>query len=475
VVFSPARQTPPLTPDFKAGIDKYLPAFELAWSVANGEDFKFDPWQRELLRRVTELLPSGELRFRSVLISCPRQSGKTEILTAIGLFALMRKPKQANIGIASQADQARILYNRLQGIIFSNPTLSNMMRKNTETRGIKTTSETTYDIRAGRAETLQGIPISIGIVDEVHLVDEDAYSALVAGQGARKDSCIYGITTAGNEDSKLLARLYASADKAIAGELPRFGAWIWEASEAYVPKGDDELMALLTQANPSIQDGRKDVADVLYECRSSIPEDDIVRYYLNRFIKSSTNTFIPFAMWQKNERGIDEKLPDGQVVFGIDRTPDWEHATVAAAVLVDGIIHTEIVASIVKPTLEKMVNIANQLHKHSPRAIMMDGLYLRDLHNELELRGLNSKLVAKSDVIRASSTFYSRLASETLKHAPDPLLSVQIPRTVKKAVADGFMISRIDSSVEIDSVMATVIACHGAETLKAVATRSIMI
>jgi phage terminase large subunit-like protein len=323
-----------LTPDFKAGIDKYLPAFELAWSVANGEDFKFDPWQRELLRRVTELLPSGELRFRSVLISCPRQSGKTEILTAIGLFALMRKKKQANIGIASTADQARILYNRLQGIIFSNPTLSNMMRKNTETRGIKTTSETTYDIRAGKAETLQGIPISIGIVDEVHLVDEDAYSALVAGQGARKDSCIYGITTAGNEESKLLARLYASADKAIAGELPRFGAWIWEASEAYVPKGDDELMALLTQANPSIQDGRKDVADVLYECRSSIPEDDIIRYYLNRFIKSSTNTFIPFAMWQKNERGIDEKLPDGQVVFGIDRTPDWEHATVAAAVLV---------------------------------------------------------------------------------------------------------------------------------------------
>jgi hypothetical protein len=37
------------------------------------------------------------------------------------------------------------------------------------------------------------------------------------------------------------------------------------------------------------------------------------------------------------------------------------------------------------------------------------------------------------------------------------------------------MISRIDSSVEIDAVMATVIACHGAETLKAVATRSIMI
>jgi phage terminase large subunit-like protein len=474
VVFSPARHTPPLTPDFKAGIDDYMPAFEHAWSVANGEDFKFDPWQVELLRRVTELLPSGELRWRSVLISCPRQVGKTELISAIGLFALLRKPKQFNIGIASQADQARILYDRLQGIISSNPTFKGMMTKITDTRGIKTTKGTRYEIRAAKADTLQGIPISIGIVDEVHLVDDEAYSALIAGQGARPDSCIYGITTAGNEDSALLARLYANADRAIAGELPRFGAWIWEASEAYVPKDDDELLRLLTEANPAIQDGRVDPQLVLAEAKT-LPDDDIVRYRLNRFIKSSTNTFIPFAMWQKNERGIDEKLPEGQVVFGIDRTPDWEHATVAAAVLVDGVIHTEIVVSIVKPTLEKMVNIANQLHRHSPRAIMMDGLYLRDLHNELELRGLNTKLVVKSDIIRASSTFYARLASETLKHAPDPLLSVQIPRTVKKAVMDGFMISRMDSSVEIDAVMATLIACHGAETLKAVATRSIMI
>lgn len=474
MTFNPARHTPPLTEDFKAGIDPLLPAFEYAWTIANGSDFKFDPWQRELLRRVTELLPNGELRWRSCLISCPRQVGKTELISAIGLWALLRKPNQFNIGIASQADQARILYDRLQRIIASNPTLKGMMTKLTDTRGIKTTEGTRYEIRAAKASTLQGIPISIGIVDEVHLVDDAAYSALIAGQGARPDSCLYGITTAGNEDSELLARLYANADKAIAGELDRFGAWIWEASEAYVPKDDDELMRLLIEANPALQDGRIDPALVLADART-LPDDDIVRYRLNRFIKSSTNTFIPFAMWQKNERSIDEVFPDGQVVFGIDRTPDWEHATVSAAVLVDGIIHTEIVLSMVKPTLEKLVNVALQLNRHSPRAIMMDGLYLRDLHNELQLRGVNSTLVVKADLIRASSTFYARLASETLKHAPDPLLSVQIPRTVKKSVMDGFMVSRIDSSVEIDAVMATLIACHGAETLKPLATRTILV
>lgn len=474
MTFNPARHTPPLSDDFQADIDRYLPAFEYAWTVANGKDFRFDEWQKELLRRVTELLPSGELRWRACLISCPRQVGKTEIISAIGLWALLRKPNQFNIGIASQADQARILYDRVQRIIAANPTLKGMMTKLTDTRGIRTTEGTRYEIRAAKASTLQGIPISIGVVDEVHLVDDAAYSALVAGQGARPDSMLVGITTAGDEDSALLARLYENADKAIAGDLDRFGAWIWEASEAYVPKDDDELMRLLIEANPALQEGRIDPHLVLADARS-LPDDDIIRYRLNRFIKSSANTFIPFALWQKNERSIDDVFPDGQVVFGIDRTPGWEHASVAAAILVDGIVHTEIVASIVKPTLEKLVNVALQLHRHSPRAIVMDNLMLHDLHNELKLRGIPSDTMNASDIIQASSTFYARLARETLKHAPDPLLSVQIPRTVKKAMQNGFMVSRRDSSVEIDAVMCTLLACHAAETLKAVANRTIVL
>jgi phage terminase large subunit-like protein len=474
VVFSPARHTPPLNPDFVAGIDEYMPAFEHFWSIAKGKEFKFDPWQHELLRRVTELLPDGTLRWRSVLISCPRQVGKTELLTAIGLFALLRKPNQFNIGIASKADQARILYNRLQQIIYPNADLKKIMRKNTETRGIKTEGDTVYDIRAAKADALQGIPVSIAIVDEVHLVDDDAYFALVAGQGAREDSCVYGITTAGNEDSVLLANLYANAEKAIAGELPRFGAWIWEASEAYVPKEDDELMRLIVEANPSIQDGRKDAQLVLAEARM-LPDDQIIRYYLNRFVNTSKDAFIPFSLWLKNERGIDDVMPTGQVVFGIDRSPGWEFATVAAAVMVDGIIHTELVASIVKPTLEKLMLVAQQLHQKSPRAIIMDGKMLKDLHSELVQRGINSELIPNSQINGACSSFYARLTNETLKHAPDPLLSVQIPRTVRKVMDDGFRISRRDSSVEIDAVMATLLACHGAETLKAVATRTIMV
>jgi len=54
MTFAPTRYTPPLTDAFESSIDKLLPAIEMAWSVAT-PGFKFDDWQVELMRRVTEL------------------------------------------------------------------------------------------------------------------------------------------------------------------------------------------------------------------------------------------------------------------------------------------------------------------------------------------------------------------------------------------------------------------------------------
>ena len=463
-MFAPARYTPPLTDDFTAAIDPYLPVIKLAWSVANN-GFKFDDWQIELLRRMTELLPDGELRFRQVVASLGRQNGKSEVIGALGLFAVIREANQFNVGVASTAEQARIIFDRLHRVISANPALERRMSRLTETRGIKTLDGSRYEIKAANANTLQGIPVSIGIIDEVHLVEERVWDALLSGTGSRKSSLLAGITTAGDENSSLLNRLYKNADKAIAGELDGFGAWIWEASEARVPDDDDELMGLLMEANPALHSGRIDKTTLLQDVRS-LPNDDIVRYRLNRFIQSGTKTFIPAELWQKCERPFGASLPQGEFVFAIDRTPDWAHATVAVSVKVDDVIHTELVASINKPSLEQLLYVCGQLMDHNPRAIIVDGYTLRDLYKELKTRGYPAETATLGDIVNASSLFYARLARKTLQHGGDPLLSIQIPRTVRKMVGEGFRVSRRDSAVEIDAVMATLLSTFGADTLR---------
>jgi len=467
-MFAPTRFTPTLRDDFVSDIDQYLPFIQAWWSIAS-PGFVFDDWQIELLRRMTELDENGDLRFRSVLVSMGRQNGKTELVSALGIWALLRKEGAYNVSVASTAEQANLVYSRVQRVIASNrETLGRLVVKLTDTRGMKTKHGARYEIKASNANTLQGIPVNTGIVDECHLVSAEVWDALVSGTGARDNTCIIGITTAGDENSALLNRLYENANKAISGDdsFARFGAWIWEASESEVPEDDDKLIELLKEANPALQSGRIDVRNLIDDVRA-LPKDDIIRYRLNRFVNSGDKTFIPLELWWKCTKPLDYEFPQGEVVFAIDRTPDWAHASIAAAIKTpDDVIHTELVASIVKPTMEQLLYLCSQLASFAPRAILVDGYTLRDLHKELKLRGFSAETVSLSDIVNASSLFYSRIARRTIVHAGDPLMTVQVPRTVRKLVGEGFRVSRRDSAVEIDAVMATLLATYGVETLR---------
>jgi phage terminase large subunit-like protein len=304
----------------------------------------------------------------------------------------------------------------------------------------------------------------VAVVDEVHLVDDSSWSALQSGQGARSDSIIIGITTAGDQNSALLKRLYANTEKALEGELPRFGAWIWEAEESIVPEDDEHLLRLLKQANPALASGRID-AKILLEDVRSLPDEDIIRYRLNRFVHSNDHTFIPMSLWWSCERGKDESFPTGKPFFCIDKTRDGDWATIAAAVLIDDIVHTEVIATFARPTISRLIAVCQQLQKHAPHGFVMDGLFMKDLAKELEMRGFRVTVLNLGDIVRASSTLYNRLRHETLRHAGDLVMTYQIPRTVRKNVGDNFRISRADSSVEIDAVMATTLAVYAASEL----------
>lgn len=466
--FNPSRFTPPRRDDFVADIDWLLPALRHAWAVTT-PGFEFDDWQIELMRRVTELDADGSLRWRSVLISMGRQNGKTELVAALGVWSLLRGPNLYNVGLASTAEQAGLVYRRLQNVIAANPALAARMAKLTDTRGIHTTDGSRYEIKASKSASLQGVPIATAVLDECHLIDDAVWSAAQSGQGARPNTILIGITTAGDQDSALLTRLYDQAEKAINGDpkYDRFGAFIWESSSALVPDSDDELLELLVEANPALTTGRIDSSIMVADVRT-LPDDEIIRYRLNRFVNSSANSFIPSELWQKAERPLESVFPTGDYVFSIDRTPGYEYATVSVAVKDgDDVIWTELVASIVKPSLERLVEVAIQIYQaHSPRAIIVDGYTLRDLANELKRRGVPVEVATLADIVNASSILYARLARRSLLHAGDPLLSIQVPRAVRRLVGDSFRISRRDSSTEIDAVVSTALAVYGAETLQ---------
>lgn len=462
------RISEPLSPDFEADIDKYLPLIQAAWNQASGHGLA--QWQVDILRRATELYPSdhkraGELRFRQYFTSLARQNGKSELCAAFSLYALLREPQTATVvGIARSVDTANIVYERIASIIRLVPALKSRFKKVTETRGLQLLSGGKYQMKAGTGKALQGIPVSAGLSDELHLLPAEAWDALVAGTGGRPRTLVFGITTAGSDDSELLLRLYELASKAERGELDRFGFTIYESPVAVIPDDDELLAEYIRAANPAVAAGYKDVEAVISDVRT-MPASEAVRFVLNRFVASSSG-YMEGSVWGKC--ASVRPRPEGRAVISFDRTNSQSFASVAAATKAeDGRIYTELVAWPLRPTLDQLEAMAVALWQSGRvERFVMDGLSLGDLARRLTERGYPVTQIRASDVYQAPATFFAKVSRGLVQHPGDPLLSYQVPRAATKHKDDKFRIVKGPSGTDIDALIATVNAVYIAETHK---------
>lgn len=458
----PRTFTAPLREDFVSDGPKLRRFAELFWKTEDGKPLVLDPWQEWLLDAILERYPDdwheeslrGRLRYRQVVIGIARQQGKSLIAGLLGMWALLMHNEGAYvIGIASNADQATVVYNRVRLAIHGHPALSKRF-KATGTRGITRLDRAGwYKVKPAKADAIQGQVVTVGLADELHIMPEDLYDGMVLGTRAQPDGIVIGISTAGDDNSVLAKRLWTQGRDAVTQPETRFGFFLWEAPEGCEVDDPEALM----DANPALVCGRLDMVAVQEDVRR-MPEAAARRFVLNQFT-SAQSAWLPMAMWHK---GIYGPVPDGETIFAIDRTPNWEHATITATVKKDGDFYTEVVASIRKPNLEWLLNLCLALQKHSPTRFVMDGYTLGDLGKELERRGIPVKVLRQSDVTNACSTAYALIAQGKVKHNDDELLRRQMPFTVRKNVGDAWRISRAASSVDIDAVMATVFGLYTA-------------
>lgn len=459
----PARFSTPLAVDFPSHGDWLLRLVDKVWKLPDGSPIHLDEWQRWLIRSILELYPAGhpragELRYRQVLVSVSRQNGKSVLGAIFALYGLVREAGALVIGIASSAEQARIIYTRLLAVIRGNKTLAAQFARLTDTRGIQSIDGCRYEIKPSKSAAVQGLDLTVGIADELHLTKRELWSDMVNGTASRHNGIVIGLTTAGDDTSELLIDLYATADAA----PERFGYFIWEAPEARVPADDETLGRYLMAASPGLAAGRLDLETAISDVRG-MAEADVIRYRLNRFTASS-DTFISASLWAANRRPAGATFPAGRPIFAIDRTPDWGFASIHATIKTGDTTSAELVASIAKPSLTQLVNVCVDLARHQPVTFAMDGYALRDLGAELKKRGLPVWIATQGDVMSGSAMLYAKLAAGHLAHAGDELMTLQVPRTVRKNVGDGFRISRKDSSIEIDGVMSLALGVLAAET-----------
>ena len=469
----PVRFTPALSgnEDFDSDATWLLPVLDAALG-GRGEAKGLYNYQKWLIKHALEKYPAGHpkagrLRFRQVLIVIGRQNGKTELGAGLGIYGLRREPGDQVIGVASSAEQARVLYRRTLDAIDRTPALKKRFKKLTDTRGIRSLEGSSYEIRAAKGESLQGVPIEMGFIDEVHLVKDDLYQAMLAGLGGRDDAILIMITTAGDETSALLNKLQEKGEAAILAdpEKNRFGYFTYEAPEARIPVEQETFIEWLKLANPKIAEGNADIQNLLSDLETMHPSD-IIRYHLNRRT-SSVSVFISIEEWLKLKRPSGAIFPkDLPVIFSIERTREWSHATITAnAKDKNGKIFTEVVASIINPDDDKLLKACIELKKHKPLAFVLDGYRFKALAKVLKEKGITTYAYSGAEITQACSVFYAKVKTNNLEHAGDELLTEQIPGCTRENRGNNFIVGRTAGASEIDSVYSTILGVYAAETI----------
>jgi len=470
----PAIYTKPLSPDFPSDGDLLMDVVKLAWRTTEQPGgIVLDDWQQWLLRAILERYPAdhpdpnkaGRLRYRQVAVSIPRQSGKSLlgaiIAGAYGLLMHMPAGGAQVMSIASSAEQARIIYDRVLYVIRENPSLAKRFKKATERRGILTADgRGRYDVKPAKESALQGVPISLCLFDELHLARRGMWSAAVLGTSSFTDGIVIGITTAGDDNSETLIDLYRNGERAANGDpdLERFGFFAWHAPDGASVTDPAAILA----SNPAVECGRIPLDRIMSDL-ATLPEHEARRYRLNQFISGVTNTWLPADLFHAAAGdGVTEMQGS---VLGIDITSKWEFATIAAANRNGEIVETELVASFNQPSESALYNhIIGLVRKHKIRAIVLDGQRAPNLAKRLKQGGFAVWQLYSKEVSSACSQGFAAFSTGKIKHNNDPLLIAQYGRGVAKYVDESWFLSRRLSTGDIDAVMATLFAHYVAAT-----------
>jgi phage terminase large subunit-like protein len=436
----------------------------------NPDGIKLDEWQTWLLRHLLERYPAdhanpdlaGRLRYRSCVVSVPRQSGKSLIGAILGLWGVAMRNGQS-LSLASNTEQAMVIYSRVLQTIMGNPELKEMFKKTTERRGIVSADGLSrYDVRPAKESSLQGLRVDTVLADELHIWKKGMWTAVIQGTAASPDGIVIGITTAGDATSETLIDLYKQGERSVNGDpaLERFGFFCWEAPEGSEIDGDAILAS-----NPAVECGRIPLERVLGDL-ATIPEHEARRYRLNQFISGVSESWLPMPVFYANAgQGIGDITGS---VLSVSVNAKLDFGTIAAAKKVGDKVQTELVASVVNPSENSLYDLLVKTYKaHNCSAIVIDGGNLPSLQKRLKNAGYPLWQLWSKEVAAACSTTFALFQQNKIEHNSDPLLIAQTPRGVARYVGENWYLSRKASLGDIDGVLATILAVYVANIEKA--------
>ena len=430
-------------------------------SLALGAPFM--PWQRQVADVALEAHPlvPGAMRYPLVVVTVPRQSGKTTLLRAVAMVRAMSRPRHEVVYTAQTGKDARKQWRAWCSAITEPPSpFAGVahLRRSQGSEALTLPNSSSVAPFTPAPKSLHGSSPPTVFVDEAWSFDEelavDLMGAITPAQITLLDRQLWIVSTMGDARSTWWNGLVEQGRASVDDPNATMAYFEWSADPVRAgldPYGVDTL-----QFHPAL--GHTQTVDSLLETahNGSTPPGEWLRAFLNLQAAVDT-TVVDLATFDELQDSAHDLDPTEAVVsYAVAR--DRSGATVYGAHPHPTTGRPCLHFIRTGPGASWLVDAVAQLHKRAREVVVDDSGHTRPITRALAARGVHPRKLTPGEWATASTALLGDVADSTMHHDGATELRDALQVAATSPLAGGIAFSDKRSRGNTDALRAATVA-----------------
>jgi hypothetical protein len=428
-------------------------------AVAKGLGAELMPWQRQVADVALEMIvdPATGLdvpRFREIVVTVPRQSGKTLFTLAYELQRALRWGSPQTIAYTAQTgwDARKKLIDDQVPLIMAGPLKAALDRvyRGAGMESVRFTNGSRIDVLANTATAGHGRIIDLGIIDEAMAdTDHRREQALIPAMATRRTAQLLITSTAGTQASIYLLAKTDQGRKAINDPASRIAYFEWSADLDADPY-DPAVWAACMPALSFTQD-----IETIRHAAETLPEGEFRRAFLNQQTEQDERA-IPQNAWLACCN--PKTAPVAPLTFAIDTALDRSASSIAVC---DTQGRVELVEN--RAGTSWVVDRCLELVRRHKAGLVVDGYSpAAALIDRLKNGGLDVTTYTLKDVGMACNVLYDAILDKQISVRSHTRLDEAVALAKRKPVGQTWLWARTNGDADLTPLYAMTLAYHNA-------------
>jgi len=414
------------------------------------------PWQQLVADVGGEMdLETGLPAYRDVIVTVPRQSGKTtlvlgwELQRALGWGEAQRIVYSAQSGNDARKklieDQVPLLERRKSKLGIQR------ILRGMGNEAVEFTNGSRIVLLASTADSGHGKTVDLGVKDEFFAdYDDRRDQSLVPAMATRPAAQVLTTSTMGTDESIPLNRAVERGRLAVElGERSGVCYFEWSAAPADDPDDPETWRRCMPALNRTITEA------VVAHARATLPAGEFSRAFLNLRTKAGDRV-LPIEAW--NAVCDDQSAPEGRPTFALDVNPERSAGAIVAASA--GVAELVEYRDAIGWLVPRSVELSQRWS--APRWIVDSTGPAASLIPEMERAGLKVEPASAKDLVAACGAFYDGLLENRIRIRRHVRLDEAAAGAAKRTIGDAWAWTRKSAASDISPLVAATLALWGA-------------